>query len=63
MSFIARTAQKPPATKSKKAKKIEIVEVFSKEPSKNVIPKTMKQIPAINAILALSFRLLFEFIV
>ena len=63
LSFIAKAAQKPPAAKSKNAKKTEIVDVFSSDPSKNDIPKIIKQIPAIKTILAITFRLLFEFII
>ena len=62
LSFIARIAQKPPTSKSKKAKKTEILDVFSNEPSKNVIPNTIKRIPAKNTILAMNFRLVFTFI-
>ena len=63
MSFIAIAAQKPPATKSEKAMKTESLEACSREPSKNVIPSTIKKIPAIKATLAVSFILLFMVII
>ena len=62
MSFMAKAAQNPPATNRKKARKTKIVEVFSIEPNKKVIPKIIKRIPAINATLAANFRLFFGFI-
>ena len=62
LSLIARTAQEPPATKSEKAIKTDILEVCSREPIKNVIPNTMKKIPAIKTILAVSFRFFFKLI-
>jgi len=62
LSFMARAAQKPPATKSRKARKTESFEACSREPSKNVIPSNMKIIPAIKATVAVIFRSLFDFI-
>ena len=62
MSLIAQTAQEDPATRSRKAKKTEILEVFSREPSKKVMPKTIKKSPAINTSLAANFRHILDII-